>query len=1740
MHVDFEQARVMAAAGYELRELVREGRRTSVYRARRLADQRSVVLKCLRSDHTGQREAARLRREFEILSRFDHDNVVRAYGLERIGSGLALVLEDFGGGTLRELVRGEAVDIGLFLRVALHLVDALAVVHANGVIHKDVKPDNVLLDPRDGRVALADFSVSSLVAEEAQGGGPAFLEGTLHYMSPEQTGRMNRTVDYRSDYYSLGVTFYHLLTGRLPFEGSDPMEIIHAHIARVPLAPNAVNPRVPAVLGRIVAKLMAKTAEGRYQSLRGLRADLERCRAEFEATGTIADFEIATTDVSEHFHIPERLYGREESVRGLLDAFERVSGGATEVLLITGPSGVGKSAVIHEVHKPIVQRRGHFITGKFDQYNRDIPYASLIQALQELVRQILTETDASLSAWRDEIRIALGGNAQVAIDVLPELELVVGPQPPVATLPPTESANRFRTVFRALLQALAREHHPLVIFLDDLQWSDLATLKLIELIATDPQSRFILWIGAYRDNEVDSTHLLSQTVRAMEDAGVAIHRQTLRPLSIDDTTALIADTLIPCRGDPRHLAAVVQAKTEGNPFFVRALLRSFHEQGIIAFAAAEGLWGWDDARLHAVELSDDVVELMVARIDGLSEASRQALRVSACVGNRFEVGLVARLVERGVAEVASDLWAAVEKGLIRPLGEGHKYLSLATSMVDLGEAIGGMSYQFLHDKIQQAARSLVSEVEARRIHLRIGRSLLERATRIEADDALFAVANHLNLASALIVDRGERLRLAEINLAAARRAKLAIAYDAAVSYLRQGIALLPADTWSAHYDLTFELYRERIEAENLSGNLEEAMRLFVPLLDNARTDLEKADIHALKASLETGQKQNRAAINTAIVGLRLVGVQLPASGSVPSVLRELAKVQWGLRGRRAQDLMDLPELEDPRRKVALKLLIAIVPAAYFVDVKLVSIILLQIAHISLRYGLSDVSAFGFAGYGMVLSGALGAHEAAHEFGRLPLQLNAHFRNPWLDAKIDSMVGTFLASWVRPFPQGLEQLHRAYQSGLQGGDLTYACYGGAYGVLIAFTEGQGLERTQATATAMRPLFERAGEIDGFQLITLMERVCLCLRRETADPVSLSGGDFDEQTYLAGLSDETTPASRFYHRLYKALILYFFGHYNAMQPLLRALERSQEIAFGNPMYVDFHLLDVLSAAALFPDGARSGERRIQKGVRKLEKLSADCPANFESRYLLAAGEQARVRGDAGTALELYNRAIQSARDHGMRHVEAMAFECAGRASLASGQRLIAGFYLGGAISAYRRWGALAKCDQLVAEYREILPSHVFAQASPMPRATLTSTGTVPLRTLDVGTVIKASQAISSEIVLDKLLRRLVAIVMENAGARRCVLMLERDGRLLIEAEGSVDPEVITVMQGVPVETCEEVPISLVNFVARARRDLVLDDASLDGNYADDPYIASRRPRSVLCSPILHQGNLTGVLYLENGLASGVFTGDRLELLRQIAAQAAISVENARLYRNLDQARDEAVAADRAKTRFLMSMSHELRTPLNAVIGYADLVAEEVEEGDVRALRADLHRIKSSATRLLRTLSGILELSRLESGRMEIERTRFDLADLIDETIGEVGDVAAEHRDELSVLCARGRFVLGTDRSMVHYCLLSVLDNACRFTSDGHVKVVVDPVVDDTGSWVRIAVSDSGVGIGEEKIHRLFSSFSQLDDSPTRAYEGAGVSLAVTQRFCALLGGRITVRSKIGQGTTFEIMLPDAHAD
>ncbi|MGB1274796.1 MAG: ATP-binding protein, partial [Nannocystaceae bacterium] len=895
-------------------------------------------------------------------------------------------------------------------------------------------------------------------------------------------------------------------------------------------------------------------------------------------------------------------------------------------------------------------------------------------------------------------------------DVIPELELIIGQPEAAAALPAPEAANRFRSTFRNLVRAFASEEHPLVIFLDDLQWSDIASLKLIELLLTDEETNHVLWIGAYREAELGPEHILHITLRNLRDADVSLEGIGILPLEPEHTTKLVVDTLFPALPDAERLAALIQAKTDGNPFFVRVLLRSLNEQGLLRFDSARGGWNWDIAKVEEARLSDDVVELMASKIERLGAKTREALKYAACIGNRFDLKLLATVAGRTPLAVAEDLWEAVERGIIRPIGDGYKYLSRTSDASDISALAldddVDVHYQFVHDKVQLAAYKVLGESERREVHLRIGRLLLIHRTEAEVRESVFSVINHLNTGIVLIDDPAERQRLASLNLVAGRRATQSIAYDSAVNYLRQGLALLPAHAWSSCYEVNFQLNRELMKAEYLAGNVNGALELYQPLLDHARTTLEKGDVYVAKVELDASLKHNEEAVKSAQDGLKTLGMSVPSSATVPAILTELARFEWKLRKLRISDIPRLPELKDPTTRVGLTLMISAVPAAYFVDTRFAAVLMLRIANITLSEGLTDVSPFGFAGYGLVLSGQLNSHEKAYEFAELAHKLNERFRNPWLDTKLAFMTALFIRVWVRPFEEVRRQLDEAYHTGLQKGDLNYALYSGVKSVTVSLLEGLNLSRVIDMTTTLLPPVSKMGEHDGEGMLTVLRRTCLCLRGDFPEPPSFGDPDWDEAAFAGYLADERvpTPQAYFYYNLFKSMVLYMFGDHDEAARHLAVVEMRLESTMAQPVLADFYFYQCLNAAALYHDSPRDRRRHdkaIKASLKRLEKWAKLCPANFEPRYLLAAAEKSRLEGHPGDTLIFYNRAIESARRYGALHCEAISYERTARVCLGSAQSVVGESYLRESRSAYRRWGASAKSNLLSAEFPDVLP-------------------------------------------------------------------------------------------------------------------------------------------------------------------------------------------------------------------------------------------------------------------------------------------------------------------------------------------------------------------------------------------------------------------------------------------------------
>ncbi|WP_017718868.1 AAA family ATPase [Kamptonema formosum] len=1494
---------MLAIPGYETLAQIYESVNSLVYRAIRLDDSLPVILKILKEDYPTPAELTRYKLEYEITRRLNISGAVRAYGLVKHENNLVMVLEDFGGESLRKWREHARFELPEFLAVAIKTADNLGQIHAANIAHKDINPSNIVLNRDIGEVKIIDFGISTdLSTENPAFRNPNVLEGTLAYISPEQTGRMNRSLDYRTDFYSLGATFYELLTGTLPFTATDAMELVHCHIAKMPVPPHAVG--IPKAVSDIIMKLLAKTAEERYQSAWGIKADLEECQSQLQETGSISEFPLGRHDSSDRLQIPQKLYGREREIEILLEAFARVSLGTSEMMLVAGYSGIGKSALVQEIYKPITRQRGYFISGKFDQYQRNIPYSAVVSAFSALIRQLLTESEAQLSRWKDKLLAAFGPNGHIMIDVIPEVELIVGRQPAVAELAAAESQNRFNLVFQNFIRVFCQKEHPLAIFLDDLQWADSATLKLIELMMRDEELGYLLLIGAYRDNEVSPTHPTATTIEKLREGGVPVSEISLAPLSAKQISQLIAESLRSDAETVKPLAKLVRGKTQGNPFFVSQFLKTLAQEKLLVRDAGARQWRWDVAQIKATGITDNVVELMVGKLKKLPEATQQVLRLAACAGNHFDLRTLSIIHEKTPADTFQDIAPAIQEGPVVPLSE----LSLTESADPINSPLTVLDYKFLHDRVQQAAYALIDENAKRAVHLKIGRLLLQNIPRSELGARIFEVADHLNLGQELIEERGERVELARLNLEAGKKAKDATAYAASLEYLKAGIACVRGDFWAEDYSLALASYRELAEVEYLNGNFQESETLIELILQNLKSDLERAEIYNLLLMQYTLSARYEEAIETGRKALALLGVDLPESNLQEALAAEIALGKENLGGREIASLIDSPEIASPEMKLAVQLLTNIDPPAFFGKPELYPIIVAKGTNISLRYGNIAESAKAFVTYGIVLGSILGYYQEGYEFGVLAVKVSEKFRHLGQKCSAYLVLGAYLNQWVKHIKYAEAILNDSYHAGLEVGEYRHSGYALEYQLRYLFYQGKNLEDIAANVPKFLHFNQKIKNqwaIDGllglkFPLWNLTGR--------TEGKFVFKTEELSETGFLQNCLAKKSFAWLCTYNIFKSQILYLYGQLeDALNCSLEAEKYLDWILgiFQTSEYI-FHSAIIL--AGLYPQAP--AERRqeywekLESHQKQMKIWAENCPDNFAHKYLLVAAEMARISGRGEEAMDLYDRAILSARENEFIQNEALGNELAAKFWLAKDKPEFAQIYLRKAHYGYQLWGAKRKVEDLEELYPNLLgkkPAGGVRDAA-IP-TTITSTGRSG-RALDFSTVMKAAQAISGEIVLEKLLAKLLDLAIENAGAQKGFLILSQNGQLVIEAEGEVDGEV-RVLQSVPVGSCANLPEAIVNYVARTQENLVLNDAAREGIFTTDSYIIANQPKSVLCAPILDRGQLTGIFYLENNLTAGAFTPARLEVVRILSSQAAISIENALLYRTLEQKVEERTA-------------------------------------------------------------------------------------------------------------------------------------------------------------------------------------------------------------------------------------------
>jgi PAS domain S-box-containing protein len=1432
----------------------------------------SVLLLAPAAERPALETLTKIEHEYSLRDELDSAWAVRSLSVCEHRGQPTLVLENPGGEILDRFLSGP-MEMTQFLRFAAGLATALGGLHNREMIHKDVKPTNVLVNTRTGQIRLMGFGIASRLPRERQTPEPPeFIAGTLPYMAPEQTGRMNRSIDSRSDLYALGVTLYEMLTGNLPFTASDPMELVHCHIARQPASPAQRLKGIPGPVSAIVMKLLAKTPEERYQTAAGAASDLRRCLAEWETRRGIDEFRLGEHDIPDRLLIPEKLYGRASEIEILLAAFDRiVAGGRPELVLVSGYSGIGKSSVVNELHKPIVPPRGLFASGKFDQYKRDIPYATLAQAFQSLIHPLLSKSEEELSKWSDALRKALDPNAQLIVDLVPELKLVIGEQPPVPELPPQDAQGRFQLVFRRFVSVFTREH-PLALFLDDLQWLDAATLDLMEDLLTRPDVHHLLLIGAYRDNEVGPTHPLMRKLEAMRQAGAIAQDIVLAPLGREDLRQLVADSLHcePERAKP--LARLIHDKTAGNPFFAIQFFSALAEENLLTFDHGECRWSWDLNRIHAKGYTDNVVDLMVGKLNRLPVETVNALKQLACLGDSAEFALLAMVYEDSREELHSDLQEALRTGLVLQ-SEG--------------------SYRFLHDRVQEAAYSLIPEHLRAEAHLRIGRLLVEHTRAAKREEAIFEIVNQLNRGAALITSQDEREQLAEFNLIAGKRAKASTAYASALNYLIDGAALLADDCWKRRPELIFALELYRAECEFLTGELATAEARLTVLSSRPANVIDQATVACLRVDLYTTLDRSDRAVDVCLAYLRNLGIDWSPHPPEEQARREYERT-WSLLGSRAiEELVDLPWMSDAVSLATLDVLTKVVPPALFTDPNLLSLAICRMVKLSLEQGNTDASCFAYVWLGIIAGPRFGNYRDGFRFGQLGYELVEKRGLKRYQARVYMSFGNIVMPWAKHVRSGRDLLRRAFDVANRIGDLTFGAYSCNNLITNLLAAGDPLVEVQREAEHGLKFDEKARFGFVVDIITAQLGLIRTLRGLTPMFGCFNDEQVDELRLEQRLSSDPVLAlPECWYWIRKLQARFFAGDYvSAIDASLNA----QRLLWTSPSFfetAEAHFYGALSHAAscdaAFPAQYQQHVQALAAHHRQLVEWAENCPENFETRAALVGAEIARIEGRDVEAMRLYEQAIRSAQINGFVHNEALAQELAARFYAARGLDKIANIYLQDARYGYLRWGAEGKVRQLDQQYPQL--------RQPKPVASSTSTIAAPVEHLDLATVIKVSQAVSGEMVLEKLIDRVMRAAIEHAGAERGLLIVPRGDELQTEAEATVSREDVIVHRRDGAHTIE-LPESLVRFVMRTRDTVILEDASSQNSFSADPYIIQRRARSIVCLPLINHGKVIGILYLENNLTPHVFTPDRVTVLKVLASQAAISLENTQLYRDLE---------------------------------------------------------------------------------------------------------------------------------------------------------------------------------------------------------------------------------------------------
>jgi predicted ATPase/signal transduction histidine kinase/CheY-like chemotaxis protein len=1726
---------LLTLPGYSFTEKIHDGLTRQVWRGAREEDQKIMLAMLPQSDYPAPWELDSIEHEYRVCSKLELPGVVKMFSLEKFRHSKIIIMEDFGGVGLHEYLLKSFNELNALLDLACSIVDIITSLHQNNIIHQDIKPSNILINPENKKIKISGFNYAVMGMNETwEAASSNKIKGTVAYMSPEQTGRTSRTVDFRTDFYSLGVTLYEILTGRLPFDSDDPLEVIHSHIARLPLPPHNLNPDIPEVLSEIIMKLLSKAADDRYQSSSGLKWDLEKCCSKINSTSDqIASFIIAAHDIPGQFVLPEKLYGREDEVRTLLDEFAASLKGGQRMVLVSGAPGIGKSFLINELHEPLVQQGGYFISGKFDRF-RTIPYSAIIQAFKALVRQLLSESVSRLGQWKEKLKIALGTNGQVIIDVIADVELIIGKQPEIILLAPEESKNRFNFVFKKFCSVFAQLDHPLTIFLDDLQWSDLASLALIKSLMTDSEIKHLFFICTYRDNEVNAAHPLMQTIKEIKDEGQEVTPLPIAPLSILTVNHLLCDFLRCDENASTKLASLVHHKTGGNPFFVNQFLRTLYEKDFLCLKPGVG-WYWNTDEIKKLEITDNIVELLANKISELPVQAQELLKICAFIGTSTDLEILSIVTKKAIPDIMTDLSPATAAGLV---------------------IITGKIIRFQHDRIQEATYKAVPETNRELTSYQIGRSILDNTSKEKLKESIFKIVIPLNNGSRVISKQAEKDELASLNLMAGQKAKESAAFDWAADFFKSGIELLSSDSWNNDYHLTFRLYRERAECEYACANLDFAEDLSDLILLNAKSNLDRAEIYVIKINLYTNNGRYEDAVRLGIEGLKMFGVHLEFKPSKFSVFVELLKTRINQRLKKIYEIIDLPEMVNPDHLAKAKFMNSIATPSYMLNANLVALVTLKIVNLYLRYGNPSSASFGYTGLALITGGVLGDYRTALQYGEVALKLNKKFDNRQYQCRSVFNFAYLIQHWRKHARYDIPILRESYRYGLEAGDLTFSGYCTTVIPLYRLIIGDNLSDIFTELVNCRDFILKTGDPYNIWTYFTISWFISNLQERTAESLDFPENFNNSNNKIPGsikdsskLDWERNLLAKFTLSTLELKYNYFFTDYQKCLKISLELEEIIKIPMGSLLEVDHCFFYSLTLSAIYKGADLRSRRRylkvIKKKLAKMKKWANNCQENFQHKYLLIKAELARIQGRKKKAFYLYGQAVISARENGYIQIEAIANELAFKFHLSGKRERIAVSYLASACNCYNKWGAIAKAKMLDKQYPQF---NIKSRLSDVPiteagQNRAGSSGTIQV--FDIQTIMKAAHTISGEIIVESLLTRFLKIMMENAGAQKAVLIVEKDEHLWVKAEGLASENEVNIFKSQPVTGSRAIPEAIVRLVARTSESVVLDNASREQMFLDDQYIQEIKPRSVFCMPIIHQNKINAILYLENNLSTGAFTRQRQEVLKLLGAQAAISLKNSSFYAELEkqidqrtheldeanqiqyqvniklqQAKKVIEAATRTKGEFLANMSHEIRTPLNGIITAAELMLLQRLPLDVKQY---MKIIDSSGQSLLGLINLILDYSKIEAGRLELENEPFLLDSLLDRVLEQVKTIVHKNKALLLIELASGtpRALIG-DPLRLEQVLSIILAISLKFQKKGEkIAIKINKSAFESAGRLTLEFSMGIVPHNRNGKDNLPGSEIVETDFNTDKYGEAWLGMTIAEHLVSMMAGSLEKR-------------------